>query len=222
LTSTGGSRSAIEAIESAIAGGKCECSRQQDFQWLILALPTAAELPGMTIPNFITIGRLILVPLVIVMIVQGQWGLAFALFVLAGLSDAVDGFIARRFDMRSELGTYLDPVADKALLVSIYVTLAIIGIIPAWMAILVVSRDIMIVSAVILSWVLDNPVEMRPLLVSKLNTFAQIAFAAALLAAKTSGISLGFWFDAAIWSTAALTLASTGAYLSLWLKHMAS
>ena len=176
----------------------------------------------MTIPNLITIGRFILVPLVIMMIVQGQWPLAFALFVIAGLSDAVDGFLARRFDMRSELGAYLDPMADKALLVSIYVALAISGIIPAWLAILVVSRDMMIVSAVVLSWVLDNPLEIRPFLISKLNTAAQIAFAAGLLAAKAFGVSLGFWTDLSIVVVAALTLASAAAYLTFWVRHMAS
>jgi cardiolipin synthase len=175
----------------------------------------------MTIPNFITIGRLIIVPLVIMMIIQGNWQIAFGLFVAAGVSDAVDGFIARRFDMRSELGAYLDPVADKALLVSIYLTLAIVGILPPWIAILVIFRDIMIVSAVILSWVLDNPLEMRPFVVSKLNTFAQIAFAAALLAAKAFGVSLGLWFDLSMWTIAALTLASAGAYLTFWVRHMA-
>jgi len=175
----------------------------------------------MTIPNFITIGRLLLVPAVIMMIVQRNWQAAFGLFVLAGVSDGIDGFIARRFDMRSELGAYLDPIADKALLVSIYMALAIVGIIPAWVAILVVSRDIMIVSGVILSWLLDNPLEMRPLLVSKLNTFAQIAFAAGLLAAKAFDVSLGFWFEWSMWSIAALTLASAAAYLAVWLRHMA-
>ncbi len=76
----------------------------------------------MTLPNLITIGRLIIVPLVIMMIGQAQWSMAFILFVVAGVSDAIDGFIAKRFDMRSEFGAYMDPLADKALLVSIYVT----------------------------------------------------------------------------------------------------
>jgi cardiolipin synthase (CMP-forming) len=176
----------------------------------------------MTIPNFITIGRFILVPLVIMMMVQGNWQLAFLFFVLAGVSDAVDGFIARRFDMRSELGAYMDPVADKALLVSIYITLAIMGVIPAWVAILVVSRDVMIVSAVILSWVLDNPVEMRPFLISKLNTGAQIGFAAALLSAKAFGVGLGLWTEMSLMAVAALTLASAAAYLTFWIRHMAA
>jgi cardiolipin synthase (CMP-forming) len=176
----------------------------------------------MTIPNLITIARLIIVPLVIVMILQDQWQAAFALFVIAGVSDAVDGFIARRFDMRSELGAYLDPVADKALLVSIYIVMAILGVIPAWLAILVVSRDVMIVSAVVLSWVMENPVEIKPFLISKLNTAAQIGFAAALLAAKAFGIGLGFWLGPATVTVAALTLLSTGAYLTFWLRHMAA
>lgn len=176
----------------------------------------------MTIPNLITIGRLILVPLVIMMIVQGNWSLAFALFLAAGVSDAIDGFLARRFNMMSELGAYMDPVADKALLVSIYVTLAIVGIIPAWVAILVVSRDVMIVMAVVLSWVLDNPVEIKPFIISKLNTAAQIAFAAALLAAKSFGVTLGFWSELSILAVAALTLASAGAYLTFWIRHMAN
>ena len=78
--------------------------------------------------------------------------IAFLLFLAAGISDAVDGFLAKRFGMTTELGAYLDPLADKALIVSIYVTLGITGVIPRWLVILVVSRDIMIVGAVMLSW----------------------------------------------------------------------
>src|ERR1043165_2429801 len=100
--------------------------------------------------------------------------IAFVLFLAAGISDAVDGFLAKRFGMATELGAYLDPLADKAMLVSIYVALGITGALPAWLVILVVSRDIMIVGAVILSWVVDKPVPLRPLPVSKLNTVAQI------------------------------------------------
>ena len=117
----------------------------------------------MTLPNLITIGRLFLVPLVIVMIINERWQAAFVIFVAAGISDAIDGFIAKRFDMTSELGAYLDPVADKALIVSIYITLAMVGAIPSWLVILVVSRDVMIVSAVILSWVMAKPVAIAPL-----------------------------------------------------------
>ena len=84
---------------------------------------------------------------------------AFLLFLAAGISDAVDGFLAKRFGMTTELGAYLDPLADKALIVSIYVTLGITGVIPRWLVILVVSRDIMIVGAVMLSWVVGQPAQ---------------------------------------------------------------
>lgn len=175
----------------------------------------------MTIPNLITIFRLILVPVVIVAIVQGRWATAFTLFVVAGVSDAIDGFIARRFDMRSEFGAYIDPLADKSLLVSIYVTLAIIGILPNWLAIVVVSRDLMIVAAIMLSWVMARPVEIKPIAVSKINTAAQIAFAALVLSTNAFGVEIDWFEDAAMVVVAALTVASAGAYLAGWLRHMA-
>lgn len=174
----------------------------------------------MTIPNLITIFRLILVPVVIVAIMQGRWSAAFILFVVAGVSDGVDGFIAKRFDMRSEFGAYIDPLADKALLVSIYVTLAIVGVLPSWLAIVVVSRDLMIVAAVLLSWVMARPVTIRPLMVSKLNTAAQIAFAALMLATKAFGLDAGLLRDLGMVAVAALTVASVAAYLAGWLRHM--
>jgi cardiolipin synthase len=174
----------------------------------------------MTIPNIITIGRLILVPFVIMMIMQERWGAAFVLFAIAGISDGIDGFIARQFDMRSELGSYIDPLADKSLLVSIYVSLAIVGAIPSWLAIVVVSRDAMIVAAVLLSWVMDRRVAIKPLLVSKLNTAAQIGFAAFALAANAYGVDLAGFEEVAMVTVAALTVASAGAYLGGWLRHM--
>jgi len=175
----------------------------------------------MTIPNLITIARLVIVPFLIVMIMQGRWETAFVLFVVAGLSDAADGFIARHFDMRSEFGAYIDPIADKALLVSIYVTLAVVGAIPGWVAIAVVSRDAMIVGAVLLSWVMHRPVAIKPLGVSKLNTGAQIAFAAFVLGINAFGIVVSEpVLTTMMGIVAALTVASAGAYLGGWLRHM--
>jgi cardiolipin synthase len=176
----------------------------------------------MTLPNLITIGRLVLVPLVIVMIIDARWQAAFVIFVAAGVSDAIDGFIAKRFDMRSELGAYLDPMADKALIVSIYITLAVVGALPAWLVILVVARDLMIVSAVVLSWVMDKRVEIAPLLVSKLNTFAQLALAALMLGSRAFGIDPGIALQLGLVVVALLTLGSMTAYLALWLRHMAA
>lgn len=173
-----------------------------------------------SLPNLISLGRLVLVPIIVALIIQPEWQLAFLLFVVAGVSDAVDGWLAKRFNLRTEIGAYLDPLADKALLVSIYVALAVAGVLPATIAILVVSRDLMIVGAIMISWLLDKPVAIRPLVVSKLNTFAQIALAASVLAAKAFGLPLGLWFTLALWIVAALTLASAAAYLTQWVRHM--
>ena len=174
------------------------------------------------IPNLITVMRLLLVPVVVALIAAQAWGWAFAAFAVAGVSDGLDGYIARRFDMRSELGAYLDALADKALLMSMFVALAVAHIVPAWVAILVVSRDLMIVGAVIVSWVLDKPVQIRPLWISKLNTAAQIAFAGTALGAMAFSSLQGVWFDPMLFAVVALTLASTAAYLAQWLRHMGS
>jgi len=176
-------------------------------------------IPPMTIPNIITIARLILVPVILLMILQERWEAAFGLFVVAGVSDAVDGVIARRFDMSSRFGAALDPVADKLLLVTIYVALTIAGVIPAWLTGLVVARDVLIVAAVVASWAKGRPLEIRPLLVSKLNTLAQIALAAAALAINAFRIEPGPFEPLALGIVAALTVASAGAYLVLWLRH---
>ncbi|MFC0217706.1 cardiolipin synthase [Pseudochelatococcus lubricantis] len=180
----------------------------------------------MTIPNLITILRLLLVPVIVASIGAQAWLAAFVMFVVAGLSDGVDGYIARRFDMRSELGAYLDAFADKALLVSIYVALSVVGVLPGWLAILVVSRDVLILMAIAISWLMTRPVAIRPLLVSKLNTAAQIGFAALTLgslglAGAGPAVAAPWLFNAGMASVVGLTLLSAGAYLTLWLRHMA-
>ena len=131
----------------------------------------------MNIPNTLTLARIVLVPLVVWLIVTHEMTAAFVLFLLAGVSDAADGYLAKRFQWRTELGAYLDPIADKLLLMSIYVTLGFSNHLPAWLVIAVVSRDILIIGAFLLSWVLSRPVPVHPLLVSKANTLAQIVLA---------------------------------------------
>ena len=176
----------------------------------------------MGIPNIITLGRILLVPFIVWAIASSQMEIAFAIFIVAGVSDAIDGFLAKRFNMASELGALLDPLADKALLVSIYVSLGIWGALPRWIVILVVSRDIMIVSAVIVSWLFGKPIPMKPLMVSKLNTAAQVAFAALVLA------SLGFGFNPAPYDlilmgfVTVFTLVSVSLYLVEWVRHMST
>jgi cardiolipin synthase len=175
---------------------------------------------NLSIPNLITLGRILLVPVVVWAIASGLLWVAFVLFLAAGVSDAVDGFLAKKFHMTTVLGAYLDPLADKALIVSIYVTLGIQDLIPRWLVILVVSRDIMIVGGVMLSWLVGSPIKVKPLVVSKLNTVAQIAFACVLLA------SLGFGYDVPVLNmvlmglVAVLTLLSVAAYVAEWVRHM--
>lgn len=176
----------------------------------------------MNIPNLLTLARILLVPVVVWAIAQGQMGIALAAFVVAGITDAVDGYVAKRFGQQTELGAYLDPLADKTLIVSIYVSLAIFGFIPHWVAILVVSRDIMIVGAVLLSTLVEKPLTIQPLMVSKANTAAQIVFAALVLAAKGLRIDLDWAIFLAMWAVAALTLASAAAYLVAWTRHMST
>lgn len=175
---------------------------------------------AMTIPNIITIARLSLVPVVIISIVQEAWTAAFVLFLIAGVSDGIDGYIARRFDMHSEFGAVIDPLADKALIVSIFIVLAVAGQLPVWFAIIVVSRDLMILSAILVSWFMTRPVKIRPLLVSKLNTALQIGFATVLLGCKSYGIDPRGIPEILMLAIAALTVSSAGAYLIIWLRHM--
>ena len=175
-----------------------------------------------SIPNLITLGRILLVPIVVWAIASGAMLAAFLLFVAAGVSDGVDGFLAKRFRMTTELGAYLDPLADKALIVSIYVTLGIGGQIPLWLVILVVSRDIMIVGAVVLSWLVGSPLKVKPLLVSKLNTVAQILFACLVLGSLGFNIAAGVLERVLMGLVAVLTLLSVAAYVAEWVRHVNS
>lgn len=172
------------------------------------------------LPNLITLARLLLTPLAVTLIVAQRFDGAFLVFVAAGASDAVDGFIARRFNLRSELGSYLDPLADKALVNSMFIALAAIGVIWPALAILVVSRDLMILIAVLVSWLLDKPVAIRPVWISKFNTLAQIAFAAFALGARAFGYDDSALRETLAWIVAASTLASAGVYIAQWLNHM--
>lgn len=175
----------------------------------------------MNIPNVITVFRIFMVPLVVWLIITERTAAAFWVFLLAGLSDGIDGFLAKRFGQETLLGAYLDPLADKALLVSIYVTLGLQLHIPNWLVIMVVSRDILIVSAVILSWMLDRAVMMRPLFVSKANTTGQIVLAGLVLLDVGFGLDLAMSRQIAIIAVVVLTVASAIAYLVGWLEHMA-
>jgi cardiolipin synthase len=175
---------------------------------------------NINIPNFITLGRVMSVPVIFWLLLSGQSRLAFFVFVCAGISDAVDGYLAKRFNWRTELGAYLDPLADKLLIVSIYIALGVREELPLWLVIAVVSRDILIVLAVLLSWLMDNPVRIKPLAVSKANTVAQLVLAATVLADDAFTLGLDTVRLVLVWITGALTFLSLAAYLRAWFLHM--
>jgi cardiolipin synthase len=176
----------------------------------------------LSIPNLITLARILLVPVVVWAIASGHMLFAFLLFAAAGVSDAVDGFLAKRFGMASELGAYLDPLADKVLIVSIYVALGIVDALPRWLVILVVSRDLLIVGGVLFSWLLNKPVSVRPHLVSKINTAMQLLLVGLVLASLGFGFDPGWALPLTMAAVAALTLASVAVYLREWVRHMGS
>jgi cardiolipin synthase len=169
--------------------------------------------------NAISIARLLSVPLIVWLMLKREWPLAFGLFVASGVSDAVDGLLARRFGMQTELGGYLDPLADKALLVAIYLVLGWLGQLPEWLVILVVSRDILIIGGALLAFTMGSRVGLRPLFVSKLNTVAQIALAAVVLAELAFGWLGPQTVVAMIWLVGATTVISGASYIGQWWRN---
>jgi cardiolipin synthase len=139
--------------------------------------------------NLVTLGRLLMVVPLVWLIASDRLGAAFWLLIAAGLSDFVDGFIAKNFNAKTELGAVLDPLADKALLDGIYLAFAIVGWLPAWLSLMVVGRDLLIVVGVILIRRRQPVFRARPLVIGKINTFAQILLAACTIA------DAGGWID---------------------------
>jgi cardiolipin synthase (CMP-forming) len=167
----------------------------------------------LTLPNVITFARLCAVPLSVWLVLEHRFAQAFFLFLAAGLSDAVDGWLARRSGGGNAVGALLDPVADKTLLVTMYVTLAAVKVLPDWLAILVVFRDAVIVGGVVVLSLLGHSVLIRPLYISKLNTALQIVLVAASLLLSGFALSAPAAMLGLVWLVAATTLGSGAAYV---------
>lgn len=178
---------------------------------------------ALSLPNFISLIRLLLVPVIVSLMLGRDYELALAVFVIAGISDAVDGLIARRFGMRTLLGSYLDPIADKALLVCVFVTLGVQGHVAQLLVTLIVARDLLIVGAVVLSYVIGHPLRIAPLMLSKINTAAQIVLAALLLAELSI---LGGIRESVVvpleWFVGATTIVSGLAYFLAWFASIST
>jgi len=166
--------------------------------------------------------RLVLVPVIIWTMLSGQMLAAFLLFLLAGISDAVDGAVARYFNQQTEFGTILDPIADKLMLVSVFIILAYLGHLPLWLTILVVSRDLLIVFGVMLAFVLSLPVKIKPLWVSKANTLFQILLAALVLSSLAFEAPMPWVTFSLVWLTGVFTGFSAAAYIWQGLKLFAA
>lgn len=172
------------------------------------------------LPTLVTLARVLAVPVTVYLILEARFAAAFWLFVLAGVSDAVDGFLAKRLNAVSRIGSYLDPLADKALLVAAYITLGYVGEVATWLVILIVSRDIMIVGGALLYHTLTHALKMEPLFISKANTAVQIIFVGLVLAKLGLGIADPNVILLGSFVVAATTIASGGAYLWVWIKRI--
>jgi cardiolipin synthase len=182
-----------------------------------LSRPPSARLE-LNLPNLITLARLLSVPLTIWLIFDERYGAAFWVFFAAGVSDALDGFIAKRFDRRTRLGALLDPAADKAMLAGVYLTLGLAGQLPGWLVGLVVLRDFLIVLCFFLIHATADSRQLGPLYISKINTLVQIALVGLVLA------QLGLSFEARpatallILVAAVTTVLSGFVYLVRWAR----
>jgi cardiolipin synthase len=168
------------------------------------------------LPNLISLARLLAVPVAVYLILLDELLAAFWVFVAAGISDAVDGLLAKRMNLESEIGAYLDPLADKALLVGVFVTLGYVGQVPIWLVILIVFRDVLIIGGAILFQTLTQSLHMAPLFISKVNTVAQLALAAAVLARPALGVPLDKVPEILIFIVAVTTFLSGAAYVIKW------
>lgn len=148
-------------------------------------VPALAQLRA--VPNLLTLLRMFLIPFIVIEVLDGQWHGAFLLFVLAGVSDGLDGLLARQLDQHTRLGQYLDPIADKMMLSTLFLLLTREGLIPRYVAVLVFSRDLGILLIATVLFVTNTLRNFQPSLFGKLNTVAQIAAVVVIFSRKSLG-----------------------------------
>lgn len=181
-------------------------------------MSSAEKMPNL--PNIISATRILLVPIFIILLVSRYYGWAFFVFMIAAVSDSLDGIIARALNQKTALGAYLDPAADKLLSASAYLTLAILGILPGWLTVMVIGRDIIICMGLLVLYHASRPIEIRPSKISKINTVLQFATILAVLLILFPLPLPGAVKDLLIWATAFTTAASGLQYALQWLRIM--
>ncbi|HPC86059.1 MAG TPA: CDP-alcohol phosphatidyltransferase family protein [Smithellaceae bacterium] len=168
----------------------------------------------MNIPNFLSLLRIILVPVFVIFLMQAEYDRALITFIIAGLTDALDGTLARLLQCQTVLGSYLDPIADKLLLVTSFVMLAIIGLIPAWLAVVVISRDFIILLGIAIFSLMSIAYEIKPAIIGKITTAFQVATIFFALLNKALPQNFGdFWVAILFWATALFTFGSGVVYI---------
>lgn len=172
------------------------------------------------LPNLLTGLRLAAAPTTAGLLVAGHFNAAFGIFAFAGLSDAADGFLAKRFNLSSRLGRILDPAADKALMLAAFLTLAFLDDVPLWLAGLVIARDAAIVAGILIAVGLRAPVTIQPLFIGKLCTLVQVVYIGLHLAALAFEFPLGISSPADAYAVAVVTIASLLAYGGVWIAAM--
>jgi len=168
------------------------------------------------IPNILTVIRFLLVPPVVYYMLKHEFGPALVLFAAAGFSDALDGFLARRYHWSSRVGALMDPLADKLLMVSSFLTLGWLGLLPYWLVGLVILRDVVIVIGAIIYNARIEQVEADPSIVSKLNTLAQILLVLSVMFSNSIQALPQLWIDALIYSVLITIVWSGLGYVWTW------
>ncbi|MBT3707079.1 MAG: CDP-alcohol phosphatidyltransferase family protein [Proteobacteria bacterium] len=171
------------------------------------------------IPNLLTLARIAAVPVLILFLYEGRYGAALTVFVLAGITDGLDGWIAKRFKCVTRLGSILDPLADKILIVSTYVMLVLAGDLPFWLILLIGFRDLGIIAGVLVLNTLNGHVQMQPSLLSKVNTFLQISLVILVMVERIGLIALEPVAEILLWFVAVTTVASAIHYVYFWFIH---
>ena len=175
----------------------------------------------MNLPNAITIIRILLIPLFLYKIIQGEMVFATVVYLTAAVSDGLDGFIARVWNMKTKLGTFLDPMADKLLVTASFLTLAVLQVIPLWITLAVISRDFIIVGGSLLVYLMKGELTIRPQPIGKVTTFFQFSYILLVLVRSTTDIPILFkMYSPMELITGGLTIISLGVYIIDGVKAM--
>jgi cardiolipin synthase len=166
----------------------------------------------MNIPNYITLVRIVLIPFFINAMIYGYYRSALTIFIVACATDALDGLIARVTNSITELGALLDPIADKLLILSAFVTLVLLGMLPVWLVIIVVSRDVILILGSFVIYFLGYELKARPSFIGKATTSLQLLVVTLALVLKAFGTDMA-WMQVLHWTTAVFTLASGFQYV---------